>query len=681
MRKRDLITLGMAVFLVACDSIRNGGSMVVFGPPAIELPVFDPAVRPQDDFYGWVNGPWMRGIVLPSELGSYSAFIRTAETVEERLLEIIVEIARAEAHPAGSDEGKIQALYRLYMDRVLIQLRGTKFLIEKADLWLIEDKSHLEAMIARRLLHGLSAPIAFRVLPDAGGSGRNVLHLLQSGLGLPDRDYYLATAPGGRAAEILETYENYVADVFRLLELDEAEKRAQGVIEIERALAAAHWPGVESRDWAKTFNPFELESLEQLTPSFEWPLFFRRLGVPEIDGAVVQQPSFVAELARLKQVFTAGQWSDYFLYHLANDLHDLLPDEVSAARFPVFGRQLRGQEIRLRPEERIVAFMNRMMGPALGRLYLERHFSEAERKAVEEIALDIRAGFRKRLEANRWMSGETQKAALRKLDRMSFRIGSAAHPIGDKSFHTIPALLVDTALGAGQARTIREFGRLGRPSLGAQEVLLPQTIGAYYQPFVNVVNIPAGILQAPFFEAGREVELNYGAIGGIIGHEIIHGFDDQGRKLDQDGRLRDWWNTNDATEFARFSERVVTQYSGLVPRSGLKVDGRRTLSENIGDLGGLMAALEGLRLYQAERGPSQIDSQRAERRFFIGWGRIWRRVDTQEEFHRRLLSDTHAMAEYRVNIVLQNLKAFHQAFGVRPGDRMWLPPEDRVNIW
>lgn len=681
MRKRDLLILGLAALSVACEGFRGGRPTMIIEPPTAELSGFDPQVRPQDDFYRWVNGRWLRGMVLPSELGSYGAFVQAAETAEERVLDIIVEIALAEAHPAGSDEEKIKALYQLYLDRVQIQLRGAKFLTDYADLWLIEDTSYLEAMIARRLAYDLSAPIAIDVHPDAGGTGKNVLYLSQSGLGLPNRDYYLAEAPSAQALRILEGYEKYVSDVFRLLELEQAEERAHGVIEIERALAAAHWPGVDSRDWEKTFNPFDLESLEKLAPSFEWPWFFRRLGAPEIAGVVVRQPSFVAELARLKSFFTARQWSDYFLFHLANDLHDLLPDAVSAARFPVFGRQLRGQERRRRSEDRVVAFLNRIMGPALGRLYLEKHFSEAERKAVEDIAFHIRAGFRKRLEANRWMSGETRKAALRKLDRMSFRIGSADHPIEDKGFDIIPTLLVDTVFDAGRARIIRELRRLGRPSLEAQEALLPQTVGAYYQAFVNVVNIPAGILQAPFFEAGREVDLNYGAIGGIIGHEIIHGFDDQGRKLDQDGRLRDWWNTKDAAEFTRISERLVAQFSGPKPQPGFEVYGRRTLSENIGDLGGLIAALEGLRLYRAERGLPQIDNQGAERRLFISWGRIWRRINTQEELRRRLLSDTHALSEYRVNIVLQNLEAFHRAFGVGPGDLMWRPPEERVTIW
>lgn len=681
MRKRDLIVLGLAALSVACEGFSGGGPTMIVEPPRLELAGFDPQTRPQDDFYRWVNGAWLRGVLLPTELGGYSAFVQAAETVEVRTFDIILEIAQGEGHAAGSDQEKIQALYRLYMDRVLIQLRGAKFLTDYADLWLIEDTSYLEVMIARRRAYGLSAPLEFRVLPDAGGSGRNVLHLLQSGLGLPDRDYYLAAAPGAPPGGILEAYEKYVAEVFDLLELEAAAKRARGVIEIERALAAAQWPGVESRDWAKTFNPFDLEGLEKLAPSFEWAWLFKRLGVPEIGRAVVQQPSFVAQLALLKQAFTARQWSDYFLFHLANDLHDLLPDAVSAARFAVFGRQLRGQKMRQRSEDRVVAFLNRVMGPALGRLYLEKHFSEAQRRAVEDIALHIRAGFRKRLEANRWMSDETRKAAIGKLDRMSFRIGSAAHPVADKGFDIVPSSIVDTVLGAGRARTIRELGRLGRSSRGAQEALLPQTVGAYYQASLNVVNIPAGILQAPFFEAGREVDLNYGAIGGIIGHEIIHGFDDQGRKLDQDGRLRDWWNTNDAAEFTRFSERLVAQYSGLEPQPGLKVDGRRTLSENIGDLGGLIAALEGLRLYRAENGLSEIQVRQAERRFFIGWGQTWRRIYTDAELRRRLLSDPHALAEYRVNLVLQNLGAFHRAFDVRPGDLMWRPPEERLTIW
>ena len=682
MRKRDLIVLGLAALSVACEGIRGGGPTTIVEPPAVELNGFDPQARPQDDFYRWVNGPWMRGMVLPFELGSYGAFVQAAETAEERILDIIVEIAWAKAHPAGSDEEKIEALYHLYLERIQVQLRGTKFLItDYPQLWRIEDPDQLEALIGRRLAYDLSAPIAISVHPDAGGSGKNVLYLSQSGLGLPDRDYYLATAPNAQRLEILEAYEKYAAEVFHLLELEPAQERARGVIEIERALAAAQWNSVDSRDRVKTFNPFDLKGLDELTPDFDWPPLFTELGIEVAAGVVIQQPSFVAELARLGPLYSAGQWSDYFLFHLVNDLYDLLPDAVLAARFEAFGRRLRGQQSRRRPEDLIVAFMNRMMGPTLGRHYAAKHFSATDRRAVEDMALHIRAGFRKRIENNSWMSEKTRQAALHKLDRMRFRVGSAPHPVADRGFDIIPALLVDTVLGAGQARTARDLKRLGRPSLEAQEALLPQSVGAYYQAFVNVVNIPAGILQAPFFEAGREAGLNYGALGGIIGHEIIHGFDDQGRKSDESGRLRDWWSAADAAEFARMSERLVAQYLGPKPQPGLKVYGRRTLSENIGDLGGLIAALEGLRLYRAERRLPQIDSQGAERRFFTGWGRIWRRVYTEEELRRRLLSDTHALAEYRVNIVLQNLEAFHRAFGVRPGDLMWRPPEERVTIW
>ena len=682
MRARDLIVLGLAALSVACEGISGGGPTIIVEPPAAALAGFDLQARPQDDFYRWVNRPWMRGMVLPYELGSYGAFVQAAEAAEERVLDIILEIARAEAPPAGSDEERIKALYHLYLERLQVQLRGTKFLIaDHPEFWRLEDPSQLEALIGRRLASDLSAPLAIDVHPDAGGTGKNVLYLSQSGLGLPDRDYYLTTGPGARVADILEAYEKYAADVFRLLERERPQERARGVVEIERALAAAHWDSVDSRDRVKTFNPFDLKGLGELTPEFDWPQLFAELGIEAAPGAVIQQPSFVAELARLGPLYSAGQWSDYFLFHLVNDLYDLLPEAVLAARFEVFGRRLRGQQSRRRPEDLIVAFMNRMMGPTLGRLYVAKHFSSAERRAVEDMALHIRAGFRKRIENNSWMSAKTRQAALRKLDRMRFRVGSAPHPVASRGFDIIPALLVDTVLGAGRARTARELGRLGRPSLEAQEALLGQTVGAYYQAFVNVVNIPAGILQAPFFQAGREAGLNYGALGGIIGHEIIHGFDDQGRKSDESGRLRDWWSPKDAAEFARMSERLVRQYSDPMPPGGLEDYGRRTLSENIGDLGGLVAALEGLRLYRAERGLPQSDAREAERRFFIGWGRIWRRVYTAEDLRRRLLSDIHALAEYRVNIVLQNLAAFHRAFGVGPGDLMWRPPEERVTIW
>lgn len=681
MRKRHLIVLSLAALSVACEPIGGGRPTTIVEPPSAGFAGFDLQVRPQNDFYRWVNGPWLRGMVLPSELGSYGPFVRAAETIEERLLDIIIEISRRQAPPAGSDEAKIKSLFHLYLDRVPVQLKGGGYLIaDHAALWRLERAGDLPALIGRRLAHGLSGPIKAGVRPDGGGSQMNVLYISQSGLGLPDRDYYLA-APNARVAGILEAYEKYAAQVFQLLGLDQAEERARGVVEIERALAAAQADSVDSRDRVMTFNPFDLKGLAALTPDFDWPPLFAELGIEAAAGAVIQQPSFVAELARLGQLYPLARWSDYFLFHLADDLHNILPDAFSAARFETFGRQLRGMESRRRPEDLIIAFMNRTMGPALGRLYVERHFSPADKAAVEEIAADVRGGFRKRIESNAWMSAGTRAAALQKLDQMKFRVGYAALPIGGQDFEIVPGSLAGTVLGAGRARMAGEIKRLGRPSLEAQEALLPQSVGAYYQAFVNVVNIPAGIVQPPFFEAGREAGLNYGALGGIIGHEIIHGFDDQGRKSDQSGRLRDWWSPKDAAEFARFSERLVAQFSGPEPQPALKAYGRRTLSENIGDLGGLVAALEGLRLYRAGRGLAQIDSQEAERRFFIGWGRIWRRLYTEEELRRRLLSDTHALAEYRVNIVLRNLDAFHRAFGVGPGDPMWRPPEERVTIW
>ena len=682
MRIGNLIILSLAAALAACENSGRSDLSLVVSIPAVEIRTFDPLLRPQDDFYRWVNRPWMRSILQPLDLGSYGAFLQVAETVEERLLSIVTEIAQAEKHPAGSDEEQIKALFLLYTDRVQVQFMGTKFLLaDYQEFWRVENPKQMLALVGRRLAYGLSAPIEIGIRPDAGGSGKNVLYLSQSGLGLPDRDYYLASAPSARGVEILEAYEKYVGDVFLLLELDQAAKRARSVIEIERELAAGHWDSVDGRDRIKTFNPHDLEALKLLSPQFDWPLFFAELRIDAAAGAVIQQPSFVALLARMTGDFSAAEWSDYFLFHLVNDLAQLLPDAVSAARFEAFGRALRGQVSRQPPADRIVGFLNRTMGPALGRLYVEKHFSEADKRTVKDIAHNIKAGFRKRLEGNSWMSAKTRQAALRKLERMRFRVGYGDRPPEDEGFDIAPGSLIRTVLEADRARMTHLLKRLGLASREAPVSLLPQTVGANYEAFTNIVNIPAGILQAPFFEAGREPGLNYGAIGGIIGHEIIHGFDDQGRKSDESGGLRDWWSAKDVTEFSRLSEQLVRQYSGLVPGPGLSVDGRRTLSENIGDLGGLVAALEGLRQYRAGRVRPESDSREAERRFFIGWGRIWRRVYTAEELRRRLLSDPHALAEYRVNAVLQNLSAFHLAFDVRPGDPMWRPPEERITIW
>ncbi|MEE8371421.1 MAG: M13 family metallopeptidase [Sphingomonadales bacterium] len=693
MPKSPFIAFALMLALTGCAvSGRDQGqlTLVELGERiGLDTRNFDTSVRPSEDFYRWVNGRWLALVEVPADAGSYGPFTEAADRTGVRLRTMVREIAAGEGHQPNSDRARIKALYHLFQDRERIEARGAGFLVtDMPELWQVGGAggSNMAALLARLMRLDMSLPIKAEVRPDLGGSGRYLLILSQAGLGLPDRRYYTEKSPEGAGLEplteapLVEDYEAYVAEIFTLLGLGGGAERAAGVLAIERALAAAQWSRVESRDLRATYNPVTRMELANLAPGFDWQVFLQALGVVENQTIVLKQPDFFTAFARLAAKFSDSEWSDYFLFHLTSSLADALPAAFYEARFKIYFTRLRGITKKRSLEQRAVSFIDRMMGEALGRLYVERHFSEADKKAVAEIAANVRAGFRRRLRANSWMSAATRRQALDKLEKMEIRVGYPEVWADYSGFTVKAGSLLETMLAGRRYKTGLEFGRLGEPATGARWNVRPHSVNAFYRASLNQIILPAGILQPPFYNPDGDLALNFGAIGGIIGHEMVHAFDDQGRKTDGDGTLRDWWSAEDAAKFEKRAGALVRQYERFEALPGVATDGKLTLGENMGDLGGILAAFEGYRMARSGR-DARLLGMTGDQRFFAGWAQIWRRLYTQEDLARRLKSDTHAAAEFRVNGVLRNVQAFYRAYNVRRGDPMWRSPARRVKIW
>ncbi|GAA3813084.1 M13 family metallopeptidase [Cellulomonas soli] len=653
----------------------------------IDLTALDPDVRPQDDLYAHVNGRWLASHEIPADRAMDGAFRALHDLSEERVRDIITAAA---GHADGDGvEAKIGAVYAAFMDTDAVEAAGTTPL--RADLDVVDaatDKAALIRALGQLQRTGAAGAVAFWVDNDAKDPQTYVVHLTQSGLGLPDESYYRDE----QYAAVLSAYQPHVARMLLLAgvasDQTDADARATRVVALETALAAGHWDVVKDRDADLTYNKRTLLDLAAEATGFDWVAWADALGAPAgaLDQLVVREPSFAEAFARLWSTETIESWKDWLAYHVVSARAPYLHDEVVQANFDFYGRTLTGaQELRDR-WKRGVSLVEGVLGEAVGEVYVAQHFPAAHKERMETLVEHLVEAYRESISALDWMGQETKVKALAKLDAFTPKIG---YPVRWRDY---AALEVDASDLLGNVRRAfafeqdRELHKIGRPIDRDEWFMTPQTVNAYYNPGMNEIVFPAAILQPPFFDADADDAVNFGGIGAVIGHEIGHGFDDQGSKYDGDGLLEDWWTAEDRAEFETRTKALIDQYSTFSPQQldgSHHVNGALTIGENIGDLGGLSIALKAYRIALGrplDEAPV-IDGLTGTQRVFLGWAQVWQSKGRDEEVVRRLAIDPHSPNEFRCNGVVRNVDEFYAAYDVQPGDALYLAPEDRVRIW
>ena len=644
----------------------------------IDPDTFDPQIRPQDDLFRHVNGPWLRTVEIPADRATAGAFMTLFDAAEAKVRQI-VEACRDDA-AADGERRKIGDLYASFMDEERVESLGVGPI--EADLARIDDITDISAFV--RVLgslerRGIGSVFGIFIAPDRGQPDRYISHLSQSGIGLPDESYYRDDA----FAPVREAYVAHVESMLTLAGFDEAPARAERVMDLETRIASHHWDRVACRDTQKTYNLLDRSAVQALVPAFDLMIWADAADLPDtaLAEVVVAQPSFLQGLAELLVPADLEAWRDWLRWHLVHAAAPYLSSSFVDENFEFYGRTLSGTD-ELRPRwKRGVGFVESSMGEAVGKIYVASEFPPAAKARMSELIDNLLAAYRDSITALPWMSDATKARALEKLAQFAPKIG---HPDEFKDYSALATDRDDLVGNARRAWSVtmdRELDKLGKPIDRGEWYMTPQTVNAYYNPTMNEIVFPAAILQPPFFDPHVDDAVNYGAIGAVIGHEIGHGFDDQGSQYDGTGQLNNWWTEDDRAAFEALAAVLIAQYDALTPdgADGQKVNGALTIGENIGDLGGLGIAYKAFRL--SSPAPNSIDEMSPDQRFFLSWAQAWQAKVRPAEVVRRLTVDPHSPPEFRCNQVVRNIDAFYDAFGVTPDHALWLDPAERVTIW
>lgn len=681
--KTATFAVGMTAILAACgqqgDESRDTTATAGVPVSGIDTSGFDTSVRPQDDFFRYVNGGWIDRTDIPADKSNYGSFNQLADKAEADLRAIIEEAATSEA-AAGSDTQKVGDFYATFMDQARADALGAKPLEPfLAEIAAIETHDDVLEQLARMQRHGSTIPVGGYIGADAKNSTQYALILWQSGLGMPDRDYYLSEDE--KFATLRGAYVDHVAAMLARVGHEDSHGAAERILALETKLAKNQWTRVENRDDNKTYNKIAVADLNAKIPGFDWARFLEQSGAGEAEAVIVSQPSYFEALAGMYSEVPVGTWKDYMQFHTTSNFAPLLSAEFVDENFAFYGKALRGiQENRPR-WKRGVAAVEGALGEAVGKLYVERHFSPDAKARMVELVDNLLETFDASIDQLDWMGPETKKAAHEKLSKFTVKIG---YPDKWKDYSGLEVIEGDLVGNVVRSRALehqRELDKLGKPVDKSEWFMTPQTVNAYYNPTTNEIAFPAAILQPPFFNMAADDAVNYGGIGAVIGHEISHGFDDSGADYDGDGNLRNWFTEQDLDEFNARGKALSAQYSQYSPIEGMFVNGDLTLGENIGDLSGLAIAHKAYRRSLNGDAARDIDGMTGDQRFFMGWAQVWRRKYREEELMNRLKTDPHSPSEYRTNGIVRNMPAFYEAFGVNEGDPMYLGETDRVTIW
>ncbi len=645
---------------------------------------FDKEVRAQDDLFLHVNGRWLLTIEIPGDKSNYGSFTALDDAARENIQAIIEASAKSPEDETGR---KVGDFYRSYMDEQRIEELGLKPL--QKELENIAKISSLEDLI-RHLgslqVSGVDGPVGFFVSTDAKNSSQYLAAVVQSGTTLPDRNYYLKDDEKYVAAR--QALKAYVEQMFKLADLPEGEAAGAAVLDLEMRLAGIQWERTELRNAEKRYNLYDVGDLPKLTPKFPWATFLSAVGTPDLQKINVVTPSYFSGLEEILAATPLAVWKQYLQFHVLDASATVLPKAFVDAHFELHSKTLAGiPEQKPRWKKAVDATSGAgagdfgVLGDAVGQLYVRQHFRPEAKQRMDELVGNLLKTYEKSIHELTWMTSATKLRALDKLHKMTPKIG---YPVQWRDYSGLeirPDDLLGNIRRSAAFEHQRMINKLGKPVDRNEWGMTPQTVNAYYNPSLNEIVFPAAILQPPFFDAKAEDAVNYGGIGAVIGHEISHGFDDQGSKYDGDGNLQNWWTDEDRAAFEKLTAALVKQYAAYEPLPGKPLNGNLTLGENIADLSGMAIAYKAYRMSLGDGPGPVIDGFTSSQRFFLGWSQIWRRKYRDEEMVRRLLTDPHSPSAFRANGPVINLDAFYEAFDVRPGDRLYKPKEERIQIW
>jgi putative endopeptidase len=655
--------------------------------PGINLDFMDKSVKPGDDFFRYVNGSWADKTEIPSDRVRWGSFDELRQNTDRDALAILKEAAANKKLDPSSDQAKAVNVYQTYMDTIsrnklgINPIKGTL-----AKINAIKSVNDLNKLITEMQPEGGLGFYGIGVGPDSKNSNRNVVNIGLGGLGLPDRDYYVSDE-----ADSKEKREKYVQHVAKMLQYlgdkpEVALANAKKVLAIETAMATPRLDRVERRDRRKTYNPMSVADLQKLTPSVNWNNYIKGVGLPAIDSVIVSQPKYMTSLETIFKENKVDQWKAYLRWSLLNNSSNVLTTEIEKANWDFYSKTLQGAKAQRPREERALQVVNGTVGEALGKLYVEKKFPAEAKEKAKKMIDNVFLAFENRINNLPWMTPETRKGAIEKLKKSKVKIG---YPDKWKDYSK---LVIKSKENGGSyyenMKNVSKWGfqeniaDLNKPVDKTRWGMSPQTVNAYYNASYNEIVFPAAILQPPFYDYKADEAVNYGGIGAVIGHEISHGFDDSGSRYNADGNLVNWWTEDDLKQFTGLGGALAAQYSALEPIPGTFVDGKFTLGENIGDLGGINAAYDGLQIHLKQNGnPGLIDGYTPEQRLFISWATIWRTKMRDEAIKNFVKTDTHSPGMYRAYVPLQNVDSFYKAFDIKETDKLYVKPENRVKIW
>lgn len=673
----------VSLFTVGCSTDSAGGLDASAAPAKLDsgllLDHFDRNVRPQDDFYRFVNGKWLATTEIPADKSNYGMFTMLDDKSEANLRVIIEEAASANAG-VGGDTQKVGDFYASFMDETAVEAKGMQPLADElARIAAVRTPRDLSTAVGRMQKIGVGQPFAYYIGIDEKNSSTYISYLYQNGLSMPDRDYYLTDDEKMKAAR--EAHRAYVRDLLAAAGEKEAQAMADRVIAIEARLAKAQWTRTQNRDATKTYNKYTIAQLQKDMPGIDWRAFLAGAATAKVDEIVLTQPSFFEEMSAAFNEVPLAQWREYLRYQLLDTYAPYLSARFVKLHFDFHSGHLSGIA-EMKPRwKRGVEVVENTIGQVVGKVYVERHFSPQAKERVGELVGNLKRAYSEGIDQLEWMSAQTKAQAHSKLAKFTAKIG---YPDKWEDWSKLEVRrddLVGNILRALAVDHERDVAKLGGPVDRTEWLMTPQTVNAYYYPPANEIVFPAAILQPPFFNVEADDAVNYGAIGAVIGHEISHGYDDQGRHYDGEGNLNNWWTESDDQEFRARSGKLVKQFGGYSPLPNQFLNGELTLGENIADLAGVAMAYRAYQLSLKGKKARVIDGFTGDQRFFIGYAQVWARKYREDEMRKRLLTDVHSPSEFRVNGIVANQPAFYQAFDLKPNDKLYIDPKERVRIW
>ncbi|MEZ4853010.1 M13 family metallopeptidase [Flavobacterium sp.] len=685
MIKGSLGFLFLMAFVYSCKSSKQTITEKQKESIGININYMDKTVNPADDFFRYVNGKWLDNIEIPADRTRWGSFDELRKNTDDDVMAIVKNALQDSSISSESDQGKALNLYRSILDTVARNKAGvTPLAPYLKEIDNIENANDLIVLLEK---YDATLNLGFfgsYVYTDAKNSNKNVVYVGTGSLGLPDRDYYVSDDDDMK--EKREKYLAHIANMFQFLEKGNTKLIAKNILSLETEMATATLTRVERRDRRNTYNPMSIAQLNELVPSVKWDKYFEKVGLGKLDSVVVSQPKYMAKLQEILKENNVHVWKNYMKWTLLRGSSDELSTQIEKANWEFYGKTLGGAVAQRPIEERALAKVNGMVGEALGKLYVAQKFPPQAKAKAQSMIANVMKAFENRIDRLPWMTKATKENAKNKLNKLTVKIG---YPDKWKDYSKLTIVapknggtLFSNTMLYSQWSSLKNHEKLGKPVDKTEWGMSPQTVNAYFNPSNNEIVFPAAILQPPFYDYRADEAVNYGGIGAVIGHEISHAFDDSGSRYNAEGNLVNWWSDEDLSQFTNLGGALAEQYSQLQPLPGIYVDGKFTLGENIGDLGGVNAAFDGLQLFLKEnKNLALIDGYTPEQRFFISWATIWRSKMRDEAIKNQVKTDPHSPGMYRAYVPLQNVDAFYEAFSIQPQNGMYIQPENRVKIW